>query len=329
MLLCFGIDFGVAEHDRPIHRNLGPDHQAQLVGHFQHVLVVRVVGQAHKVGAQIFYPSQQLASVVFAPGAATARGRLLVQTDSAQEHRLAIDEHDGPVVHGAKVDQVAPSRLLVQCEVALIPDGAFVEKQLLLLAVPVARHHEPRCGSKFVFNQLGRVLWLAVGNIPVPVGFIAMVVIAVFVWIDDAGPRPVQAGAGSRVGVLHQRGSDAKLADQQQGEKQFHRVISREWPFSGLTFIPRFNHALAIVCHPDVHDDGFATHLAIFDVLLLLDRSVQQDADDFTAIRANDVGFLDQFDAHGSQFSRKTRFAKIPGVQGAPGMRRSRAVSPV
>lgn len=78
--------------------------------------------------------------------------------------------------------------------------------------------------------------------------------------------------------------------------------------FSGLVFIPRINHADTIAGYLDVQRNGLATHLAILDVFLLFNRSIQKDADGFSAVRATDVGFLDKFHVHNYQFTPKLAF---------------------
>ena len=58
--------------------------------------------------------------------------------------------------------------------------------------------------------------------------------------------------------------------------------------------MPRFDPVLTVRGYLQVDNHRLAAHLAIFDVLLLFQRTIQQDSDRFTAIGATDGGFLQQ-----------------------------------
>ena len=62
---------------------------------------------------------------------------------------------------------------------------------------------------------------------------------------------------------------------------------------SGI-FVPGFDLAITLRGNSDLDDHRPATHLAIFDILLILNRSINEDCDDLTAVRAANIFFLKQ-----------------------------------
>ena len=61
-----------------------------------------------------------------------------------------------------------------------------------------------------------------------------------------------------------------------------------------VVFTPGVDLATAIRRNDDVNFHRLATHLAILDILLLLERTVDQDRDGLTAVRTVDADFLEQ-----------------------------------
>ena len=92
----------VGPGDRPVDGDLRPDQQPQPIGGTGHLLVVRVVGQAHEVAAQLLGQAQQRLRVGARGGPPAASEGFLVQRDPAQENRTPIevqlrpDRLDGP-----------------------------------------------------------------------------------------------------------------------------------------------------------------------------------------------------------------------------------------
>jgi hypothetical protein len=63
---------------------------------------------------------------------------------------------------------------------------------------------------------------------------------------------------------------------------------------NSVVFIPGFDLAITMRGNKDLDDHRTATYLAVFDVLLVLHRAVNEDCDNLTAVRAVNVFFLKQ-----------------------------------
>ena len=81
--------------DRPVDRNLGPDHKAHLLGQTHHILVVWIVGQTYEIATHLLGPSEKRRRVFLAPCATAVIGALLMDADSAAEYLLVVEQKLG------------------------------------------------------------------------------------------------------------------------------------------------------------------------------------------------------------------------------------------
>ena len=70
--------------------------------------------------------------------------------------------------------------------------------------------------------------------------------------------------------------------------------MNQEFAASAVILMSGFDPEIAIKRYPHVDIHRLAAHLAIFYVLLLFQRAVHQDGDQFTAVGATDAGFSQQ-----------------------------------
>ena len=103
-----------------------------------------------------------------------------------------VHEDGGAMVGRAEVHKGAHTWLWLIGEVLLVPEQAFVEKEIFLLRVPVARHLQHGRGSEVVFDQVGAVEVGVLGE-AVEVRLVGIVAPAIAIRIDDVMPRAVEA----------------------------------------------------------------------------------------------------------------------------------------
>ena len=112
--------------DRPVDRHLRPHHQAELVRDARHVLIVRIMREPHEVAAELLRPAKQQPRVLLGMRAPAAQRILLVQRDSAQKYRLAV-EQDVRASHGDAAKANA------------LPDPIVVGRELDIVETRIAR----------------------------------------------------------------------------------------------------------------------------------------------------------------------------------------------
>ena len=92
-------------------------------------------------------------------------------------------------------------------ELRAVPDRTFVEKQPLILCVPVARHIQGRAGVKIVLHQVALAPgWLiqkkpATWLLGLVIGLAAIIKITRVIGIHDVMPPAVQAGGLARKNI--------------------------------------------------------------------------------------------------------------------------------
>ena len=107
----------------------------------------------------------------------------------------AVQPHDRLVVRRPEVEERAAVRAGLVVEQIAVPDRTLVVVELGTLGVPVARHQQRAVSVEIVLEKLGAVLVeIVVGEVGhiVLQRFAAIVVVTVFVRIDDRLPEPVE-----------------------------------------------------------------------------------------------------------------------------------------
>ena len=102
------------------------------------------------------------------------------------------------------MQKIAPVGDELDAEAPLVPDGTLVQTQILALGVPVARNLERGARVEIVLDAIARPLGLLAQTVVVCRGLVAIVVITVFVRVDDDVPVAVQALTTAREDILDQ-----------------------------------------------------------------------------------------------------------------------------
>mgnify|MGYP003671619038 FL=1 len=124
--LGVGAGDGVFEIEHPVDWDLGPDHESEFVGDFEHVLVVRVVGEADIVASEFFGAAQEFACVGFGVGAAFSVGGFFVEADASEENGLVVEEDVSALgCDCAETDLVLYFVDRCGCDVDLVEGWAF------------------------------------------------------------------------------------------------------------------------------------------------------------------------------------------------------------
>ena len=117
----------------------------------------------------------------------------------------AVQPNTSLVVHGAEVEDGAAVGLLLIVETAHQPHRTFVEEQLVVLRVPVARHLHDGRGVEVVLDEIFGTCGLGVAEEPPACRVHSVIVVAFFLHIDDVMPRPVQGQGIAAQDVGHLR----------------------------------------------------------------------------------------------------------------------------
>ena len=80
------------EADRPVHRDLFPQKEPFPVRELRHLLIVRVVREAHEIAAELLRDADRLEALLVARCLAVLHA-LLVAADAAQEDRLSVQQN--------------------------------------------------------------------------------------------------------------------------------------------------------------------------------------------------------------------------------------------
>ena len=105
---------------------------------------------------------------------------------------LAVDIDVGVVVDGTKIKQRAMISIAMPVKRTLKPYGTLVEEQPVVLRIPVARNLHGRRFVEVVFYQVFRALRLGIEEEAPGCGIHAVVVVALFLHIDDIVPLTIE-----------------------------------------------------------------------------------------------------------------------------------------
>ena len=118
---------------------------------------------------------------------------------------LAVHPHMTVVVHSPEIEQRLTVRHRHGLETLLEPDGALVEEEALVLRVPVRRNlHHVRL-VEVVLNQILWTLRLRIDKESVAHGVHTVVVVTLFLHVDDVVPLAVQRHSLIGLHILNQR----------------------------------------------------------------------------------------------------------------------------
>ena len=131
------------------------------------------------------------------------------ETTDVVTDMVSVHVNVGVVVHGSEVEQRAPL-LASLCGSRLVeplhePNSSFVEEQSLVARVPIGRNLHGFSLVEVVFDEVLRLLWLGIAEESPARRVHSVVVIALFLNVDDVVP-----GAIERSGVSSEDVSDLR-----------------------------------------------------------------------------------------------------------------------
>ena len=93
--------------DVPVDGHFLPNQQPYAIGQTHHLFVIGIVCEPDEIAAQLLRPLQQRPILFFGDNTSTTEGRFLMQGNSAQKHRLPI-ENDlrASCLDGAKTELI-------------------------------------------------------------------------------------------------------------------------------------------------------------------------------------------------------------------------------
>ena len=105
---------------------------------------------------------------------------------------LAVHPHPAVIVDSTEIEQRAVVAHRHSLEAFLEPDGALVEKQALILRIPITRDLHGRRLIEIVLYQVLRALGFGIHEESIAHGFHTIVVVALFLYIDNVIPLTIE-----------------------------------------------------------------------------------------------------------------------------------------
>src|ERR1035441_8532796 len=137
----------------------------------------------------------------------------------------AVEEDHGAIIGRAEPDEDAVSGLDGAIEIALIPDGAFVEYEVGALRVPIAGDLQAVGGIEIVFDEVARGFRFQIGaETAIGLRLVAIVVIAGFVRIDNGAPQSVEVDTLAGGGILDEVQFGGEGGENSQAEERGNKA---------------------------------------------------------------------------------------------------------